>query len=152
MAVLVLATDGGPPAQTATWWLASWARRGDVVHVITVRMRFSDAMFTEMVESYVPLSDSVLEEMERSSTAAANKVVKDACAILSASGLACETAVLEGRPAEEIVRYVRAHAVDLLVMGTRGHGPIVGWAIGSVSLAVLAHAPCPVLIVPPCQR
>lgn len=80
MAVLVLATDGGPPAQTATWWLSTWARRGDVVHVITVRMRSSDAVCSLMVESYVPLNDSVLLKMDRSSTAAATKVVKDACA------------------------------------------------------------------------
>jgi nucleotide-binding universal stress UspA family protein len=34
----------------------------------------------------------------------------------------------------------------LVVAGGRGHGPIVGTLLGSVGLALLHHAECPVLI------
>jgi nucleotide-binding universal stress UspA family protein len=38
---------------------------------------------------------------------------------------------------------------DLLVVGSRGRGPLKGLVLGSVSRACLAHAPCPVVVVRP---
>jgi nucleotide-binding universal stress UspA family protein len=38
--------------------------------------------------------------------------------------------------------------VDLLVMGSRGYGPMLGVLLGSVSRRVTASADCPVLVVP----
>lgn len=36
---------------------------------------------------------------------------------------------------------------DLVIMGTRGHGGIIGAVVGSVAQRVLANSDCPVLIV-----
>jgi nucleotide-binding universal stress UspA family protein len=38
--------------------------------------------------------------------------------------------------------------VDLLVLGSRGFGPVMRLLIGSVSSRVIRQAPCPVLVVP----
>ncbi len=38
--------------------------------------------------------------------------------------------------------------VDLLVLGSRGFGPVMRLLIGSVSARVIREAPCPVMIVP----
>jgi nucleotide-binding universal stress UspA family protein len=38
--------------------------------------------------------------------------------------------------------------VDMLVLGSRGYGPLRAVLLGSVSAAALEHAPCPVLITP----
>jgi nucleotide-binding universal stress UspA family protein len=56
----------------------------------------------------------------------------------------CEA--IEGHPASVLLS--AAKNADLLVVGSRGHGGFVGMLIGSVSHHVLAHSPCPVVVVP----
>ena len=57
------------------------------------------------------------------------------------------TELLEGSPAEAIVNVAVARQSDVIVMGSRGLGRLVGAVLGSTSQKVVAHAPCPVLIV-----
>ena len=66
-------------------------------------------------------------------------------AALGARGSAVIRTVREGHP----VRVLRAAAdgAALLVVGSRGHGGFAGLMLGSVSEHVVAHAPCPVLVI-----
>lgn len=52
-----------------------------------------------------------------------------------------------GRPDEEILRLAERLGVGLIVVGSRGLGPIRRALIGSVSASVVRHAHCPVLVV-----
>jgi nucleotide-binding universal stress UspA family protein len=52
------------------------------------------------------------------------------------------------QPAHDIADVAREVGADLVVMGTRGHGPIAGMLLGSVVLRLLHVAPCPVVAVP----
>jgi nucleotide-binding universal stress UspA family protein len=56
-------------------------------------------------------------------------------------------ATRNGRPYPEIIRYVRAHDIDLVVLGTHGRGGLVHALLGSVAENVIRTAPCPVLAV-----
>jgi len=49
--------------------------------------------------------------------------------------------------AADIVDYARAHAIDLIVMGTHGRGVLGHLLMGSVAERVVRSAPCPVLTV-----
>lgn len=53
----------------------------------------------------------------------------------------------EGRPPEEIVALAEELDADLIVIGSRGLGPVKRLVTGSVSEGVAAHAPCPVLVM-----
>ena len=52
-----------------------------------------------------------------------------------------------GDPAEEIAARARAIEADLIVVGSRGRGPLATSILGSVSAGVIDRAPCPVLVV-----
>ena len=62
-----------------------------------------------------------------------------------ANPLGVTITIEEGYPALVLVE--RSSDVDLLVLGNRGHSPIVETLLGSVSMHCLNHAHCPVVIV-----
>jgi len=57
------------------------------------------------------------------------------------------TILLTGSPASALLEYAEAHNCDLIVMGSRGLGPIKEWMLGSVSHHVVQQSKVPVLIV-----
>jgi nucleotide-binding universal stress UspA family protein len=64
----------------------------------------------------------------------------------AAGGGGAEIDVLTQDPAEGLVAASRH--VDVLVMGSRAHGPKRGVLLGSVSRRVMERASCPVLVIP----
>jgi nucleotide-binding universal stress UspA family protein len=76
----------------------------------------------------------------------AHEHVALARAYLRARGIASEMRIEHGDPAEEILKEARRGRYDLVVMGTRGRGPVVRVPLGSVSNRVAANARCTVLI------
>jgi nucleotide-binding universal stress UspA family protein len=55
--------------------------------------------------------------------------------------------LVEGNPADEILRYVSSNSVDLILMATHGRSGVSRWAMGSVAYKVLRQATIPVLLV-----
>ena len=53
--------------------------------------------------------------------------------------------VREGWAGRELL--AAAEDADLVVVGSRGHGAVMGLLLGSVSEYCVAHAPCPVVVV-----
>jgi nucleotide-binding universal stress UspA family protein len=53
--------------------------------------------------------------------------------------------VSQGHPAGVLLGSVGA--ADMLVVGSRGHGGFAGMLLGSVSQHVVAHSPCPAVVV-----
>jgi nucleotide-binding universal stress UspA family protein len=74
-------------------------------------------------------------------------VLEDAAALAAEHGLVATTALLRGNTADEIVAFADSHEVDLIVIGSRGHGPIANALLGSVSREVLSESRLPILIV-----
>ncbi|MFI2205699.1 universal stress protein [Streptomyces sp. NPDC020192] len=59
--------------------------------------------------------------------------------------LATTVDVVEGEPAHALVR--AAADAEMLVLGSRGHGPVVGFLLGSVGQQVIAETARPVVLV-----
>lgn len=64
-----------------------------------------------------------------------------------AGGNAITSAVMLGRPYLEILRMVEERAIDLIVMGVRGRGPVDMALFGSTTNHVVRRATCPVVTV-----
>ena len=74
-----------------------------------------------------------------------------ACAVAGTArtaGVDVETIVCRGIPVEEICHLAEERRARLLVVGSHGWGRFRRMLLGSVSAAVIKHAPCPVLVVP----
>jgi universal stress protein A len=66
--------------------------------------------------------------------------------------LRATTKIADGAAHHEILEYARRQAIDLIVMGTHGHGAFAHLFLGSVAERVVRHALCPVLVVPKARR
>ncbi len=64
---------------------------------------------------------------------------------LSEPGRDVDAVLLRDRPASGLVAHAREFSADLLVVGSRGHGPIESLLLGSVAAEVVDHAGIPVL-------
>ncbi len=64
-------------------------------------------------------------------------------------GRDAERRVAFGDPAESVAEIALAEAAEFIVVGSRGRGPLKSALLGSVSAALAASAPCPVIVVPP---
>jgi nucleotide-binding universal stress UspA family protein len=53
-----------------------------------------------------------------------------------------------GGPAHALAEMATREHADVIVAGTRGHAPVAGLLLGSVTQRLLHVAPCPVLVMP----
>lgn len=64
-----------------------------------------------------------------------------------AGAVRAEGVLLDGDPAQRLLEGL-AGGIDLLVTGSRGHGPVRQVALGSVSAALVDGSAAPVLVLP----
>jgi nucleotide-binding universal stress UspA family protein len=87
--------------------------------------------------AYVPYEPTTQDEA----------VLDAAVEVAEAQGVPAIPKLLRGDPVDEIVRYAELAGVDLVVVGSRGHGALASALLGSVSRGILSRARRPVLVV-----
>ncbi|MGI0059104.1 MAG: universal stress protein [Nitrosotalea sp.] len=63
------------------------------------------------------------------------------------NGIQIEVMIQQGDPAQMIIELSKKNKYDLIIMGTRGRTAFQELLLGSVSLKVIHHASCPVMVV-----
>jgi nucleotide-binding universal stress UspA family protein len=77
----------------------------------------------------------------------AESILQEAIAAVGKISGEIHQEMLEGSPAEEIIKVADIRESDLIIMGSRGRGTLASLVLGSQSQKVVSHAHCPVLIV-----
>lgn len=121
----------------------------------------SEAKVIHIVESPFPVTDlmgvnsEITRDVHTEAVKKGNEILEEAEQIVSSTnnGLQVTTEVITASPfhsaAEEIVGAAEREGSDLIVMGSRGLSAWKRLLMGSVSQAVVQHAPCSVAIVRP---
>lgn len=130
---IAVAYDGSPESKAALRRAEALAQPSGTIRVITV-VRPPVGQPT-MAPGIVYLPAAPLHP---------EKIIDEALKSVDPS-LAAEGSQLEGDPAQEIIGACEA-GTDLLVVGSRGYGPVTRVLLGSVSREVARMAPCPVLV------
>ena len=134
---ILLAMDGSTHAEEALKYARDLALR-DGAQLIIVHA-------VPAVPSY--LGEPWRQQFISRSVTEGEQVMNHAVEELWKVDLAPIVEVLEGPPADAILRVADVRQPDLIVMGSRGHGELASLLLGSVSHRVLAHTHVPVMIV-----
>ena len=137
---ILLATDGSSHAEKALEYARDLALRDDaqviVVHVF------------EPVPTYHSYQKALWgDQILARHIAAGRELANEAAQELRQAGVDVIVEVLEGPPADAILRVADIRQSDLIVMGSRGQGELASLLLGSVSHRVLARAQTPVMVV-----
>jgi nucleotide-binding universal stress UspA family protein len=138
---VLLATDGSPSAGVATALVAGlhWPA-GTTIRIITTldTVRLAGPWATMTSYGLSDLESELLDELQA--------VLDDAASAVEPLGVTVERQILLGRPSASIVDQASTWGADLIILGSRGHGPLRTMLLGSVSAEVVDGAPCPVLV------
>ena len=137
---VVVATDGSESVSRAVDCTLDLARRFDAtVHALYV---IDESRVKELPDG---LHNDVRSALDERSTEAIDEIVETNDDL--ADPVELETAVRVGRPANQIVGYVRDVDADCVAMGTRGRSGEHSFLLGSVAERIVRTCPAPVLTV-----
>jgi nucleotide-binding universal stress UspA family protein len=123
---IILALDGSPRSESAVEVVAELAPERAQVIAVQVKTQARETEQDALIEAQLERlrAAGVPVELERGSTAV-------------------------GDEANVIARIARRRDGKLIVATTRGHSPLSGVLVGSVTQRLLHVAHCPVLVIPP---
>jgi nucleotide-binding universal stress UspA family protein len=138
-AVIGVGFDASPEARHAVEWAADLAgRAGASLQLLAVHTRLAFGSVSAGGAFGMKTVNQVLGECLQAETAEVAETLS--------SGISADARVFTGEAGKALVE--RSEELDLLVLGSRGYGPVKSVLLGSVSSYVLRHARCPVLVVP----
>ncbi len=134
---ILLAVDGSVYANRAALLAAEMTRYG----------KGSLTILTAYDPLPAYLGDPLLQNSINARMRDAEAIIEKTLTLLGDIGQPVQVEMLEGPPADAILKAAETRQADLIVMGSRGLGQLAGLLLGSQSQKVACHATCPVLIV-----
>ncbi len=131
---ILVGIDGSAASDAALAWACTEAR-----------LRGSAVVALHVISEPYQLPRVPIEEPEGKLELKGQRVLDEALARVSTEGVVVESRLLEGAPGELLVE--ASEEAELVVVGTRRHGGLASFVLGSVSNSVVHHAHCPVVVV-----
>jgi nucleotide-binding universal stress UspA family protein len=141
---ILLATDASEDAVKATQIASDIANvSGSELHVLHVGNMKDFHVAPGAEQSFSPRTASLKDVREK-----AEKTLDEAVRqVEEAGGTVAQAHMRMGDPDDEILKFCEEQGdFGLIIMGSRGLGPIKRRLMGSVSESVVRHAHCPVLV------
>src|SRR5919201_270143 len=113
---------GGPAIVLTSWEVLSIAVGGYPLDEFATGISYSD--------------------LDKAAEARAQKLADDGVRLATSHGFQAEPLVSQGPPGEAIVHVARDRDAKVIVLGSRGYTGLRASMLGSVSNAVIHHAPC----------
>ena len=142
---ILLAADGSPCTEAAARYIVDHLERfaQPEVHVMHVCPPIASRAAVEI--GTVEGGRAILREYPRAESEAA---LEAPTRLLRDAGVAFKASWSVGEVAEELDRYVRGNAIDLIVMGSHGRGALTSLVLGSVTRRCITRLATPILVVP----
>ncbi|ADI74057.1 UspA domain protein [Methanohalobium evestigatum Z-7303] len=138
---ILIATDGSENSKNAVQSGINLAKNtGAKVYTVYIIEPVSAAMSRKGPD----WAKSAMEMMRKEGEKATEYVEK----IGQEADIDVESIILEGDPAEEVIKFADKNDINLIVMGTRGLSGIKRFMVGSVADKVVRHSEKEVLVVP----
>ncbi|MDQ1287553.1 MAG: hypothetical protein QG622_1118 [Actinomycetota bacterium] len=136
---IVVGVDETESSRRALRWAASEAvRRGAELHVVTA--------WTPDGGGDASLTATEPTRLMRLAEDAQRRAVEEVVERMDPRPLVTRE-IVRATPVDALAEASRK--ADLVVVGTHGRGPVRSFLLGSVSLSVIKHAACPVVVMPP---
>ncbi len=133
---ILVAIDGSESAKkafTKSIYLALKCNsKLDLVHVVSCELGRDSATTFELIEQLQTKAKLILEEYRQ---------------VAIKNNIPIEVMIKQGDPAQIIIEIANTENYDLIITGSRGMSAFKELLVGSVTLKVIHHVNCPVMVV-----
>ena len=137
---ILVPVDGSALSLEAVRHVLGLVRNGLKAQIVLANVQEPASLY----EIVIARDPAVLEDV---STGAGTYLLQEARALCQGAGVAHETAVVSGDPANALIDIVEQYGCSAIVIGAHGKGALASALQGSVSLAVVHASPVPVTLV-----
>lgn len=138
--VIVVPVDGSKCSLQAVKYAVDQAKAfHDKIILLNVQPKVNDSSLYDLVSE---------EKIKTVQDETAMKIFDEVTPILERESLVYEIKIRIGLPSIEIASEAKEQKARTIIMGTRGMGPVISKALGSVSYNITHLVPCPITLVP----
>ena len=150
---VLVTLDRSPESEEILPYIAAEGKKfGKVIILTVVHMPVINLPIGVPGESMGPVQTGAMLDQFKRELAEAPDYLDEKAKPLREKGIDVGTEVLEGLPAETIVRYIQSNGISLLALATHGHSGFREIALGSTAEYLLRHAGIPLMLVTPVKK